>query len=135
MSFGFIGSTMNGSFSTFNFEISGIFNLNLGPIDKDMMIVDIKGAEFVLDMENAASEILGYEKGLYFDDNETVLMRNDFNIQFATKTMYKLYLSQKKYIEAESILLLMKNNKENIKFVDDELVKIKQLIDKEKNEF
>ncbi len=49
--------------------------------------------------------------------------------------MYKLYLSQKKYIEAESILLLMKNNKENIKFVDDELVKIKQLIDKEKNEF
>ncbi len=82
----FIGSTMNGSFSTFNFEISGIFNLNLGPIDKDMMIVDIKGAEFVLDMENAASEILGYEKGLYFDDNETVLMRNDFNIQFSDTT-------------------------------------------------
>ena len=51
-----------------------------------MMIVDIKGAEFVLDMENAASEILGYEKGLYFDDNETVLMRNDFNIQFSDTT-------------------------------------------------
>ena len=82
----FIGSTMNGSFSTFNFEISGIFNLNLGPIDKDMMIVDIKGAEFVIDMENAASEILGYEKGLYFNDDETVLMRNDFNIQFSDTT-------------------------------------------------
>ena len=34
-----------------------------------------------------------------------------------------IYL-KKIYIEAESILLLMKNNKENIKFVDDELVKL-----------
>jgi len=82
----FIGSTMDGAFSTYNFLVSGIFNLNLGPIDKDMMIVDIKGAEIALDMKNAASEILGYEKDLFFDDKETVLMRSEYNIQFCDTT-------------------------------------------------
>jgi len=82
----FIGSTMEGAFSTYNFLVSGIFNLNLGPIDKDMMIVDIKGAEIALDMENASSEILGYEKDLFFDDKETVLMRNEYNTQFSDTT-------------------------------------------------
>jgi len=82
----FIGSTMEGAFSTYNFLVSGIFNLNLGPIDKDMMIVDIKGAEIALDMKNASSEILGYEKDLFFDDKETVLMRNEYNTQFSDTT-------------------------------------------------
>tara|TARA_B100001175_G_scaffold274294_1_gene248467 strand:- start:293 stop:1576 length:1284 start_codon:yes stop_codon:yes gene_type:complete len=82
----FIGSTMDGAFSTYNFLVSGIFNLNLGPIDKDMMIVDIKGAEIALDMDNASSEILGYEKNLFFDDKETVFMRNEYNIQFSDTT-------------------------------------------------
>ena len=75
------------------------------------------------------------KKKQVLSSKKDITINNDFNIQFATKTMYKLYLSQKKYIEAKSILLLMKNNKEHIKFVYDELVKIKQLIDKEKNEF
>ena len=89
----FIGSTMDGAFSTYNFLVSGIFNLNLGPIDKDMMIVDIKGAEIALDMENAASEILGYKKDLFFNDKETVSMRNEFNIQFSDTTdLYRPFM-------------------------------------------
>ena len=89
----FIGSTMDGAFSTYNFLVSGIFNLNLGPIDKDMMIVDIKGAEIALDMENAASEILGYKKDLFFNDKETVSMRNEFNIQFSDITdLYRPFM-------------------------------------------
>ena len=89
----FIGSTMDGAFSTYNFLVSGIFNLNLGPIDKDMMIVDIKGAEIALDMENAASEILGYKKDLFFNDKETVSMRNKFNIQFSDTTdLYRPFM-------------------------------------------
>ena len=89
----FIGSTMDGAFSTYNFLVSGIFNLNLGPIDKDMMIVDIKGAEIALDMENAASEILGYKKDLFFNDKETVFMRNEYNIQFSDTTdLYRPFM-------------------------------------------
>ena len=77
-----IGSTMDGGFTTFNFEISGIFNLRMGPIDRDMMMVDIQGARIALDMSNAASEILGYEKNLFFDNDETVLIRNNFNDKY-----------------------------------------------------
>ena len=79
----FIGSTMDGAFSTYNFMVSGIFDLNIGPIDKDMMIVDITGAEFALDMDNAASEILGYKKDLFFNDKQTVFLRDQYNMRFS----------------------------------------------------
>ena len=82
----FIGSTMHGGFTMYNYMIKGIFDLNMGPIDKNMMIVDLEGARMALDMNNAASEILGYENGLYFDDKETVFMRNEYNVQFSDTT-------------------------------------------------
>ena len=78
----FIGSTMDGGFTTYNFTVSGIFNLRMGPIDRDMMMVDIEGARFALDMENSASEILGYQKNLFFDNDETVLIKNSFNKKY-----------------------------------------------------
>ena len=79
----FIGSTMEGAFTTYNYTVSGIFNLRMGPIDNQMMLVDIKGAQFALDMENAASEILGYKNSLVFDDNQTVKMKEKFNINYS----------------------------------------------------
>ena len=89
----FIGSTMDGAFSTYNFMVSGIFDLNIGPIDKDMMIVDIKGAEFALDMDNAASEILGYKKDLFFNDKQTVLLRDQYNMRFSdTDDIYRPFM-------------------------------------------
>ena len=89
----FIGSTMDGAFSTYNFMVSGIFDLNIGPIDKDMMIVDIKGAEFALDMDNAASEILGYKKDLFFNDKQTVFLRDQYNIRFSdTDDIYRPFM-------------------------------------------
>ena len=89
----FIGSTMDGAFSTYNFMVSGIFDLNIGPIDKDMMIVDIKGAEFALDMENAASEILGYKKDLFFNDKQTVFLRDQYNMRFSdTDDIYRPFM-------------------------------------------
>ena len=89
----FIGSTMDGAFSTYNFMVSGIFDLNIGPIDKDMMIVDIKGAEFALDMDNAASEILGYKKDLFFNDKQTVFLRDQYNMRFSdTDDIYRPFM-------------------------------------------
>jgi len=88
----FIGSTMDGAFSTYNFVVSGIFDLNIGPIDKDMMIVDIKGAEFALDMDNAASEILGYKQDLFFNDKQTVLLRDQYNMGFNTDDIYRPFM-------------------------------------------
>tara|TARA_B110000438_G_scaffold222803_1_gene216262 strand:- start:1314 stop:2597 length:1284 start_codon:yes stop_codon:yes gene_type:complete len=79
----FIGATMYGGFTTYNFTVSGVFDLNLGPIDKNMMIIDFSGAQNILDMEDAASEILGYDKKLFFSDNSTVEIRDEFNSQYS----------------------------------------------------
>ena len=79
----YIGATMYGGFATYNYLVVGIYDLNLGPIDKDMMIVDLGGAQNALDMNNAASEILGYKKDLYFNDKETISIRDKHNEQYS----------------------------------------------------
>ena len=76
----FIGSTMQGAFTTFNFIVVGTFSLNMGVLDRAMMLVDISGARQALDMENASSEILGYTHSLYYEDEEAVELRQKFNI-------------------------------------------------------
>jgi len=43
------------------------------------MLVDISGARKALDMENAASEILGFTNSLFYDDEEAVLLRSNYN--------------------------------------------------------
>ena len=73
-----IGSTMYNAFTTYNFIVVGTFKLNLGPVDKQMMLVDIEGARMALDMENAASEILGFTESLIYEDETTVALRQQY---------------------------------------------------------
>jgi putative ABC transport system permease protein len=74
-----IGSTMHNAFTTYNFLVVGTFKLNLGPVDRQMMLVDISGARLALDMEDAASEILGYTNSLFYDDTAAVALRQQYN--------------------------------------------------------
>lgn len=82
----FIGSTMHNAFTTYNFTVVGTFNLQLGPADKEMMLVDISGARRALDMEDAASEILGYTHTLFYEDRDAVAMRTAYNINHSDST-------------------------------------------------
>ena len=75
----FIGSTMNNAFTTYNFNVSGTFNLKKGQTDKQMMLVDLSGARIALDMDNAASAIFGFTHSLYYDDEMAVALRTDYN--------------------------------------------------------
>ena len=50
------------------------------------------------------------------------------NTKLATKTLYQLLLSQKKFQEAQDVLLIMKKINKNKQFVGKELKKIKQYI-------
>ena len=75
----FIGSTMENAFTTYNFNVSGTFNLRKGQTDKQMMLVDLSGARLALDMDNAASEIFGFTHSLYYDDETAVALRTDYN--------------------------------------------------------
>jgi len=74
-----IGSTMHNAFTTYNFTVVGTFKLNLGPVDRQLMLVDISGARLALDMENATSEILGYTNSLFYDDTAAVALRQRYN--------------------------------------------------------
>ena len=75
----FIGSTMENAFTTYNFNVSGTFNLRKGQTDRQMMLVDLSGARLALDMNNAASEIFGFTHSLYYDDETAVALRTDYN--------------------------------------------------------
>ena len=76
----FIGTTMENSFTTYNFKIVGTFDLKKGQIDKKMMLLDISGAQNALDMKSAASEILGYSNNLFYDDKRVIQIKNHFNL-------------------------------------------------------
>ncbi len=75
----FIGSTMDNAFTTYNFTITGTFNLRKGQTDKQMMLVDLSGARAALDMDNAASAIFGFAHSLYYDDEAAVELRSKYN--------------------------------------------------------
>ena len=75
----FIGSTMDNAFTTYNFNISGIFNLNKGQTDKQMILLDIAGAQEALDMDEAATEILGFTNDLFYNDEDAIEIRSSFN--------------------------------------------------------
>jgi len=75
----FIGSTMDNAFTTYNFKVSGTFNLKKGQTDKQMMLVDLSGARLALDMDNAASAIFGFTHSLYYDDDAAVALRTHYN--------------------------------------------------------
>ena len=75
----FIGSTMDNAFTTYNFNISGIFNLNKGQTDKQMILLDISGAQEALDMNRAATEILGFTNDLFYNDEDAIKIRSSFN--------------------------------------------------------
>ena len=75
----YIGTTMHNAFTTYNFTVVGTFDLRKGQADKQMMLVDISGARKALDMENAASEIFGFTNSLFYDDEEAVLLRSNYN--------------------------------------------------------
>ena len=74
----FIGATMNGAFTTHNFTIVGLFSLGMGNQDASMAIVDIEGARLALDMQDAASEIMGFWHNMRYDDDFAVARKNEF---------------------------------------------------------
>ena len=85
-----IGSTMDNAFTTYNFNVVGTINLFKGQTDRQMMLVDISGARQALDMADAASEIFGYHHSLYYDDQETVTMRQSFNLTYGDSIAQEL---------------------------------------------
>lgn len=79
----YMGTTMNYSLTFDTFIIAGTLSFGVAAMDKGMMIVDIRDAQRVLDMENAAGEILGFSKDEVYYDEDAEKLAIDFNAEYA----------------------------------------------------
>ncbi len=79
------GSTMNGSMMFRTFVVSGTLKFGSTILDRGAVIMDITDAQAALDMDDAASEVLGYFQDGEYDDVEAVQIENSFNTKFSSE--------------------------------------------------
>ncbi len=78
-----IGSTMNGAMAMYNFKVSGTLRFGITVMDRGAIIADIKDVQSALDMEDGASEIVGYSGNMLYDDDTMLALTHRFNDNFS----------------------------------------------------
>lgn len=78
-----ITGTMHGGMATANFTVAGTFRFGAPAMDRGMMIVDIADARAVLDMDDAAAEIVGFFRAGFYDRERAEIEAARFNGIFA----------------------------------------------------
>lgn len=79
-----ISSTMYGSMSMQNFFVAGTIRFGVTAMDRGTTIMDISDAQFLLDMNDGASEILGFLPGYVYNEAATLKIAEEFNTLSAT---------------------------------------------------
>lgn len=79
----YMGNTMNGSMTFAKFIVSGTVRFGVASMDKGTIIIDFTDAQQILDMENGAGEILGFQKNEIFIQEQTEQMRDAYNAKHA----------------------------------------------------
>jgi putative ABC transport system permease protein len=77
-----ISSTMYGSMTMANFRIAGTVRFGVAAMDRSVIFADIADIQSALDMQDAASEILGFFADDFYDDKPAALMAASFNREF-----------------------------------------------------
>ncbi len=77
-----IGSTMYGSMAAANFTVSGTVRFGISALDRGAMVADVKDIQTVLDMEDAAGEILGFSEDFVYREEEADSMSQNFNAKY-----------------------------------------------------
>jgi putative ABC transport system permease protein len=75
----FIGSTMHGAFTTYNFRVAGTVSLGVSGLGDYFILADLEGARQALDMAGTASEVFGFYHDMYYDDPAAVALTAGFN--------------------------------------------------------
>jgi len=78
-----IGSTMNGAMAMHNFKVSGTVRFGVTVMDRGAVIADVKDVQSALDMEDGASEIVGYSENMLYDDDGMLALSQTFNDKFS----------------------------------------------------
>ena len=77
-----LSSTMYGSMAMQNYIVAGTIQFGVIAMDRAAMIVDISDAQTVLDMNNAAGEILGYFENNIYADERAKKLATEFNATY-----------------------------------------------------
>jgi putative ABC transport system permease protein len=80
-----ISSTMYGSMATANFTLAGTVRFGTTAMDRGAMIADIFDIQNVLDMEDAAGEILGFFTDNFYDNEKASEVASKFNANYEKK--------------------------------------------------
>ena len=78
-----IGSTMYGSMAAANFTVAGTVHFGVSALDRGAMVADVKDIQMVLDMEDAAGEILGFSDDFVYREEEANQTSLLFNAKYA----------------------------------------------------
>jgi putative ABC transport system permease protein len=79
------GSTMNGSMMFYTFTVSGTLRFGNAMLDRGAIFMDILDAQKALDMDDAASEVLGYFQNGVYDDIKARQLETSFNDKYGIK--------------------------------------------------
>ncbi|MGD9380163.1 MAG: FtsX-like permease family protein [candidate division WOR-3 bacterium] len=77
-----VSSTMYGSMTTYNFIIVGTVRFGISAMDRGAMLIDITDAQYALDMNDAAGEILGFFDDHIYRDEQAQVMAVSFNEEY-----------------------------------------------------
>jgi len=80
------GSTMNGSMMFKTFKVSGTLRFGITILDRGAIFMDLRDAQMALDMDDAASEILGYFKDGVYDDIKAQQVEESFNAKYSVES-------------------------------------------------
>lgn len=79
----YVGSTMNGSMTFRNLIVSGLIQFGNAAMDNGAILIDITDAQSLLDMEDGAGELLGFQPNDVYKNNEAIEIAEAFNAKYA----------------------------------------------------
>lgn len=80
-----ISSTMYGSMAMTNFTVAGTVQFGVTAMDRRTIIADISDIQRVLNMENAAGEVLGFFRDSLYHNEEAEEIADRFNSKYSDK--------------------------------------------------
>ncbi|MFA5857851.1 MAG: FtsX-like permease family protein [Elusimicrobiota bacterium] len=81
-----ISSTIYGSMAMQNFTVTGLVRFGSDVLDRRAVITDIADAQYMLEMEDSAGEILGFTKDMNYVEPVLAVMKEKFNVDNYKKT-------------------------------------------------
>ena len=74
-----MSTTMFGEMAMYNFTVAGTLHFGVNAMDKGMIMVDLEDARLALNMEDVATQLLGFFDDELYDNRKAMAIAADFN--------------------------------------------------------